>query len=137
MTRREASNERPSSRRPGWRQAVQPTGVICSLLIAAMVAALLVRFIFGLGAVTNLNDGYPWVSGSSSTWSSVRPSPAAVSRSPCWCHLQPRRVSPMVRPALLASLFGYTLAGVGAVFDLGRWWNFWYIPGRATLIPIR
>ena len=34
--------------------------VVCGLLIAAMVAVLFVRFIFGLGAVTNLNDGYPW-----------------------------------------------------------------------------
>ncbi|MDP3637509.1 MAG: Ni/Fe-hydrogenase cytochrome b subunit, partial [Azonexus sp.] len=33
---------------------------ICGLLIMAMIAVLVVRFIFGLGAVTNLNDGYPW-----------------------------------------------------------------------------
>ncbi|MEN9477057.1 MAG: hypothetical protein RLZZ300_1198, partial [Pseudomonadota bacterium] len=41
---------------------------------------------------------------------------------------------PLVRPALLASLFGYTLAGVGVLFDLGRWWNFWHIlsPGYAN-----
>jgi Ni/Fe-hydrogenase subunit HybB-like protein len=39
-----------------------------------------------------------------------------------------------VRPALLASLFGYTLAGVGVIFDLGRWWNFWHIfwPGYSN-----
>ncbi|HET7831631.1 MAG TPA: Ni/Fe-hydrogenase cytochrome b subunit, partial [Gallionella sp.] len=42
---------------------------------------------------------------------------------------------PMVRPALLASLFGYTLAGVGVIFDLGRYWNFWHIfwPGYAQV----
>jgi Ni/Fe-hydrogenase subunit HybB-like protein len=34
---------------------------------------------------------------------------------------------PLVRPALLASLFGYTLAGVGVIFDLGRWWNVWHM----------
>jgi Ni/Fe-hydrogenase subunit HybB-like protein len=41
---------------------------------------------------------------------------------------------PLVRPALLASLFGYTLAGVGVIFDLGRWWNFWHIfwPGYSN-----
>ena len=40
---------------------------------------------------------------------------------------------PLVRPALLASLFGYTLAGAGVIFDLGRWWNFWHMfwPGYA------
>jgi Ni/Fe-hydrogenase subunit HybB-like protein len=40
-----------------------------------------------------------------------------------------------VRPALLTSLFGYTLAGVGVMFDLGRYWNFWHIlwPGYWNL----
>lgn len=41
----------------------------------------------------------------------------------------------MVRPALLASLFGYTLAGVGVLFDLGRWWNFWHILSPAYANP--
>jgi Ni/Fe-hydrogenase subunit HybB-like protein len=41
----------------------------------------------------------------------------------------------LVRPALLASLFGYTLAAVSVIFDLGRWWNFWHIfwPGYAQV----
>jgi len=41
---------------------------------------------------------------------------------------------PLVRPALLASLFGYTLAGAGVIFDLGRWWNVWnmYWPTSAN-----
>ena len=34
--------------------------VVCGVLIAAMIAVLFVRFMFGLGAVTNLNDGYRW-----------------------------------------------------------------------------
>ena len=42
-------------------------------------------------------------------------------------HLQQGQYHPLIRPALLASLFGYTLAGVGVIFDLGRWWNFWHI----------
>jgi len=42
---------------------------------------------------------------------------------------------PLVRPSLLASLFGYTLAGIGVMFDLGRYWNFWHIfwPGSWNL----
>ena len=41
---------------------------------------------------------------------------------------------PLVRPALLASLLGYTLAGAGVIFDLGRWWNVWnmYWPGSVN-----
>ena len=31
--------------------------------------------------------------------------------------------SPMVRPALMTSMFGYTLAGVSVIFDIGRYWQ--------------
>jgi Ni/Fe-hydrogenase subunit HybB-like protein len=36
-----------------------------------------------------------------------------------------------VRPALLASLFGYSLGGLSITIDVGRYWNlpYFYIPG--------
>jgi Ni/Fe-hydrogenase subunit HybB-like protein len=38
-----------------------------------------------------------------------------------------------VRPALTASVFGYSLGGLSVLIDLGRYWNFWHIlwPGYA------
>jgi Ni/Fe-hydrogenase subunit HybB-like protein len=101
---------------------------ILGILIAVMFAILIVRFIFGLGAVTNLNDGYPW-----GIWVVVD----VIIGSAFACGgfsvamlvyiFNKGQYHPLVRPALLASLFGYTLAGVGVIFDLGRWWNFWHI----------
>ncbi|MDD2741728.1 MAG: Ni/Fe-hydrogenase cytochrome b subunit [Rhodocyclaceae bacterium] len=101
---------------------------ILGILVAVMFAILIVRFIFGLGAVTNLNDGYPW-----GIWVVVD----VVIGSAFACGgfsvamlvyiFNKGQYHPLVRPALLASLFGYTLAGVGVLFDLGRWWNFWHI----------
>jgi Ni/Fe-hydrogenase subunit HybB-like protein len=111
------------------------TTLISGVLIAVMVAILLVRFIFGLGAVTNLNDGYPW-----GIWVVVD----VIIGSAFACGgfsvamlvyiFNKGEYHPLVRPALLASLFGYTLAGVGVIFDLGRWWNFWHIfwPGYSN-----
>ena len=102
--------------------------LVSGVLIAVMAAVLLVRFIFGLGAVTNLNDGYPW-----GIWVVVD----VVIGSAFACGgfsvamlvyiFNKGEYHPIIRPALLASLFGYTLAGVGVIFDLGRWWNFWHI----------
>ncbi len=109
--------------------------MVSGVLIAVMAAVLLVRLIFGLGAVTNLNDGYPW-----GIWVVVD----VVIGSAFACGgfsvamlvyiFNKGEYHPIVRPALLASLFGYTLAGVGVIFDLGRWWNFWHIfwPGYAN-----
>ena len=101
---------------------------VCGLLIMAMIAVLVVRFIFGLGMVTNLNDGYPWgiwvvfdvVIGSAFACGGFSVAMLVYIFNKGQYH-------PLVRPALLASLFGYTLAGVGVLFDLGRWWNFWHI----------
>src|SRR3989338_8826901 len=100
----------------------------CGVLIAIMAAILLVRFFFGLGSVTNLNDGYPW-----GIWIAVD----VVIGSAFACGgfsvamlvyiFNKGEYHPLVRPALLASLFGYTLAGAGVIFDLGRWWNVWHM----------
>lgn len=99
---------------------------IAGALVALMAAILLYRFIFGLGAVTNLNDGYPW-----GIWIVVD----VMIGSAFACGgfsvamlvyiFNKGEYHPLVRPALLASLLGYTLAGAGVIFDLGRWWNVW------------
>lgn len=109
--------------------------LVSGLLVAAMLAILFVRFVFGLGAVTNLNDGYPWgiwvvfdvVIGSAFACGGFSVAMLVYIFNRGEYH-------PLVRPALLASLFGYTLAGIGVIFDLGRWWNFWHIfwPGHAN-----
>ncbi len=41
---------------------------------------------------------------------------------------------PLVRPALLASLFGYSLGGLSITIDVGRYWNlpYFYIPVTST-----
>jgi Ni/Fe-hydrogenase subunit HybB-like protein len=102
--------------------------LVCGVLIAIMVAIVLVRFIFGLGAVANINDGYSW-----GIWVVVD----VMIGSALACGgfsvallvyiFNKGQYHPLVRPALLASLFGYTLAGGGIFIDLGRWWNFWHI----------
>ncbi|MCF8175665.1 MAG: Ni/Fe-hydrogenase cytochrome b subunit [Burkholderiaceae bacterium] len=108
----------------------------CGLLIALMLAILMVRFLFGLGAVTNINDGYPW-----GIWVVVD----VVIGSAFACGgfavamlvyiFNRGEYHPLVRPALLASLFGYTLAGAGVMFDLGRWWNVWNMFWPGSINP--
>jgi Ni/Fe-hydrogenase subunit HybB-like protein len=38
------------------------------------------------------------------------------------------RYHPLVRPALVTSFLGYSMAGIAVAFDLGRFWNMWRIP---------
>ncbi|MDO8933219.1 MAG: Ni/Fe-hydrogenase cytochrome b subunit [Rhodocyclaceae bacterium] len=130
-----ANHHQHAAPAPVGGNLVNATTLICGVLVAIMLAILVVRFVFGLGAVTNLNDGYPW-----GIWVVVD----VVIGSAFACGgfsvamlvyiFNRGEYHPLVRPALLASLFGYTLAGVGVIFDLGRWWNFWHIftPGYAN-----
>jgi len=107
---------------------VNATTLVCGVLIAVMATIILVRLIFGLGTTTNLNDGYSW-----GAWVVVD----VFIGSALACGgfsvallvyiFNKGQYHPLVRPALLGSLFGYTLAGAAITFDLGRWWNFWHI----------
>ena len=113
-----------------------PFTLLLGVLAAIAGVILLYRMIYGLGAVTNLNDGYPW-----GIW--IAYDVVVGSAFACGGYAMALLVyifnkgeyHPLVRPALLASLFGYTLAGASVIFDLGRWWNFWHIfwPGYAQV----
>ena len=115
---------------------VTPVAVFLGVLALAAGVVALIRFIFGLGAVTNMSDGYSlgiWI-----VYDVVIGSGLA-----CGGYVMALLVyifnrgeyHPLIRPAMLASLLGYTLAGVSVMLDMGRYWNAWHIfwPGYAQL----
>jgi len=107
---------------------VTPVTVLLGALALFAFAILFARLFLGLGAVTHLNDGYPWgvwivydvFIGTAFACGGYAMAILAYVMNKGEYH-------PLVRPALLASMFGYTLAAVSLFFDLGRWWNFWHI----------
>jgi Ni/Fe-hydrogenase subunit HybB-like protein len=107
---------------------VTPVTVILAVLSIGAFVVLGMRLFLGLGAVTNINDGYPW-----GVWIvyDVFVGTAFACGGYAMALLayifNRGEYHPLVRPALLASLFGYTLASVSILFDLGRWWNFWHV----------
>lgn len=82
------------------------------------------RFMLGLGAVSNMNDGYPF-----GIWIAI--DVVVGTAFACGGYTMALLVyvanrgkyHPLVRPALMASVFGYTLAGVSVVIDIGRYWQ--------------
>jgi Ni/Fe-hydrogenase subunit HybB-like protein len=107
---------------------VTPFTFVLALLVALAVFFLAKRFMFGFNSVANINDGYPW--GIWIAWDVVIGTALA-----CGGYAMAILVyiankgeyHPLVRPALLASTFGYSLGGLSVIFDLGRYWNFWHI----------
>lgn len=100
------------------------------LLILSVIAIpfIVKRFMYGLGAVSNLSDGYPW--GMWIVYDVVTGTAIA-----CGGYAMAIMVyvfnkgqyHPLVRSALLASMFGYTLASVSIFFDVGRYWQMYNI----------
>lgn len=54
------SNHTHAAPAPVGGRLLTPVTFTCGVLILAALAILAVRFIYGLGEVTHLNDGYPW-----------------------------------------------------------------------------
>ncbi len=107
---------------------VSPFTVTLAALVATALFFLARRFLFGLGAVTNINNGFPW--GIWVVWDVVIATGFACggyAMALVTYILNRGEYHHLVRPALTASLFGYSLGGASVLIDLGRYWNFWHI----------
>jgi Ni/Fe-hydrogenase subunit HybB-like protein len=115
--------------RPVEGRFLTPAIKIMLVLWALGTVAVLYRFTYGLGAATAMNDGYPW-----GLWIAfdVVVGTGLASGGYAMALLvfvfNKGRYHPLVRPALVTSFLGYSVAGVAVAFDLGRWWNMWRIP---------
>lgn len=110
--------------------------IALAALIGVAVYFLYQRFTLGLGAVTNINNGYPW--GIWVVWDVVIATGFACggyALALVTYILNKGEYHPLVRPALTASLFGYSLGGLSVLIDLGRYWNFWHILSPAYFNP--
>ena len=103
-------------------------GVIVLCIIALNgLAFLAVRFLFGIGSVTNLNNQYPW-----GIWIGIDVAAgvalaAGGFTSAALGHIMHRdQYHSIVRPALLTAMLGYTFVALGVFVDLGRWYYIWH-----------
>lgn len=87
-----------------------------------------VRFMNGIGAVANINGGYPW--GIWVVYDVVIGTALACGGYALAITIylfNKGQYHPLMRAALLASLLGYALGGVGAFIDMGRYWQFYHL----------
>ena len=100
------------------------------LALSALGVLLIIwRFAAGLGATTALSDGYPlglWIALDVVTGTALACGGYALA---LLVYIFNRgKYHPLVRPAILTSALGYTMAGLSVAIDLGRPWNMWKIP---------
>jgi Ni/Fe-hydrogenase subunit HybB-like protein len=96
-------------------------------LIAVGLGFAIYRYIFGLGAMTNLNDQYPW-----GIWigidvaSGVALAAGGFTTSALAHIFHRKHYHAIVRPALLTAMLGYTFVALSLLVDLGKYYNIWH-----------
>jgi Ni/Fe-hydrogenase subunit HybB-like protein len=86
------------------------------------------RFVFGLGATTNLNDATPW-----GLWigfdvlGGVALAAGGFVITAIVYIMKREEFRPLVKPAVLTAFLGYIAVIVGLLFDLGLPWNIWHM----------
>jgi len=97
--------------------------------IGLWLLILLWRFAAGIGAVSGLTDGYPWgvwIAFDVVTGTALACGGYAIA---ILCYVLNRGAyHPLVRPALLTSALGYSMAALAIVIDVGRPWFIYRIP---------
>ena len=116
--------------RAGVRSRLQIRPYNLLLLLTAIAAGLIIfRYAAGLGAATNLSDGYPWglwiafdvVVGTALACGGYAMAVIAYV-------FNEGKYHPLVRPAILTSALGYSMAGLSVAIDVGRPWHLWKVP---------
>jgi Ni/Fe-hydrogenase subunit HybB-like protein len=96
------------------------------LIMATGTGLVLMRFVFGVGAVTNLSDHFAlglWIS--FDVMCGVALAAGAFVLAATVHIFRLHRFEPLVRPAILTGLLGYLLVIVALLVDLGRPYNVW------------
>jgi Ni/Fe-hydrogenase subunit HybB-like protein len=107
----------------GGKVVTKPFLVLAAIALVGVIV-MIYRYAFGLGAVTNLSDGFPW-----GIW--ITYDVLVGTALGCGGYavailvyaLNRWHYHPVVRSAVLTSVFGYTLAGLAIFLDIGRYWN--------------
>lgn len=104
-----------------------PGVIILAVVALNGIVWLMGRFFFGLGAVTNLNNQYPW-----GLWIGVDVAAGVALAAGGFTtaalgHVMHREeYHAVVRPALLTAMLGYTFVAMGVFVDIGRWYFIWH-----------
>ncbi|MFC1875205.1 NrfD/PsrC family molybdoenzyme membrane anchor subunit [Chloroflexota bacterium] len=102
------------------------TSIFTALVILGAVTVAM-RYINGLGAVTNLSDGRPWgLWISFDVYCGVALAAGGFIVAAVVYIFNLKKYQPLARPALLTAFLGYTLVIFALLVDLGQPWYIWH-----------
>jgi Ni/Fe-hydrogenase subunit HybB-like protein len=108
------------------KSLLSPIDLTIALILAVGYPIIVYRFMYGLGAVTNLSQISPW-----GLWigfdmlSGIALAAGGYTIATTVHVFGMEDYHPIVRPAILTGFLGYLFAVIGLIADLGRPWNLW------------
>jgi Ni/Fe-hydrogenase subunit HybB-like protein len=108
------------------KSLLRPVDLVFGLILAIGYPIIIYRFVYGLGAATNLSQTTPW-----GLWigldmlSGIALAAGGYTIATTVHVFGMKQYHPIVRPAILTGFLGYLFAVIGLVADLGRPWNLW------------
>lgn len=112
---------------PMTKKFLTPGVIILLILAINGLIFLAIRFFWGLGAVTNLDNQHPW-----GIWIAVDVAvgvalAAGGFTTAALGHIMHQdKYEVVIRPALLTAMLGYTFVALGVFIDLGRYYLIWH-----------
>jgi Ni/Fe-hydrogenase subunit HybB-like protein/Fe-S-cluster-containing dehydrogenase component len=112
---------------PVGKKLLTPGTMVMLALMAIGAVFAGIRFTAGLAATTNLTNAYPW-----GIWIAIDVATgvalaAGGFTTAALAHIfHQEDYHPIVRPALLTAVLGYTFVVLGLLADLGRYYNVWH-----------
>ncbi len=109
------------------KSSFSPGIIVLSALVVIGLVPMIIRYIYGMGAISNLSDGRPW-----GFWISFDlycgVALAAGGFTLCgWVYLFHReKYHSVARPAVLTAFLGYILVILALLVDLGQPWYIWH-----------
>ena len=110
-----------------WRDFGLGTGLLVLVAAFGFILALY-RFASGIGAVSNLNQGYPW-----GFWigfdvlAGIALAAGGFVVAGLMHMFGGEKYRPLVRPTILTAFLGYLLFVLALMVDLGRPWTIWHM----------
>lgn len=105
------------------------TPIVIGLSVIALngIIFLMIRFFWGLGAVTNLDNQHPW-----GIWigidvaAGVALAAGGFTTAALGHIMHKDQYHAIIRPALLTAMLGYTFVAVSVMIDVGRYYYIWH-----------
>ena len=100
---------------------------VLSVLVILGLVTMIIRYLNGLGAISNLSDGRAWgLWISFDLYCGVARAAGGFTLAGAVYIFNLKKYHPVVRPAVMTAFLGYTLVILALLVDLGQPWYIWH-----------